>query len=66
MRIPSCQTGKMMEIKNLYFAGHSHRVLELVEDGEVRLFMLSEIDLEAVLQAMPVGVSQAAQFRAVH
>ncbi len=55
-----------MEIKNLYFAGHSYRVLELVEDGEVRLFLLSEVDLEAVLYAMPAGVGQAAQFRAVH
>ncbi len=55
-----------MEIKNLCFGGHSYRVLELVEDDEVRLFLLTEIDMEAVLYAVPVGVAQVANFRALN
>ncbi len=54
-----------MEIKNLCFGDHVYRILETEEDGEVRLFMLAEIDLEAVLYAMPAAAN-ATHFRNVH
>ncbi len=54
-----------MEIKNLCLGDHVYRILETEEDGEVRLFMLTEIDLEAVLYAMPAAAT-AAHFRRVH
>ncbi len=55
-----------MELKNLCFGGYTYRILETEEDGEVRLFMLTEVDLEMVLSAMPESIGQAVHFRNVH
>ncbi len=52
-----------MEIKNLCLADTNCRVLETEEDGEVRLYLLTEIDLEAVLYAMPASVERSVYFR---
>ncbi len=46
-----------MELKNLCFGGRSYQILETEEDGDVRLFLLTEIDLEQVLYAMPEAVT---------
>ena len=42
-----------MEIKNLVVNGQTIPVLHLEEDDEVRLFLLTEIDQEALLFASP-------------
>ncbi len=52
-----------VDIRNLCFGEHSYPTLYVLEDGEVRLFLLQEIDPSRVLEAMP---DAAGHFRCVH
>ncbi len=52
-----------MEMKTMCFGDRSYPVLQVVEDGEMRMFLLTEIDPDALMYAIPVDMSSAAHFR---
>ena len=55
-----------MEIKTLYLAGRPYQVLEAAADGELKLFMLQEVDLESLLYMRPESLVGPIFFGNVH
>ena len=55
-----------MEIKTLYLAGHPYQVLETTDDGEMKLFLLQEVNLEALLCMQPESLAGPVFFGYVH